>query len=58
VVTPVMPSFFFLGRYLSAHCCVVVRWIGSSFAVFCLALCGWKNCKCDIKCVGFYFVFS
>ncbi len=31
--TRVMPSFFFLGRCLSVHCRVVVRWLGSSFAV-------------------------
>ena len=35
--------------------CVVVRWLGSSFAVFCLALCVWKNCKCATKCVGYFF---
>jgi hypothetical protein len=56
--TRVMPSFFFLGRYLSVHCRVVVRWLGSSFAVFCLALCVRKNCKCATKFVGFYFAFS
>jgi hypothetical protein len=48
--TRVMPSFFFLGRCLSVHC----RVVGSSFAVFCLPLCVWKNCKCATKFVGYY----
>jgi len=33
---------------------VLVRWIGGSFAVFSLALCGWKNCKCATKSVGYF----
>jgi hypothetical protein len=32
----------------------LVRWLGGSFAVFCFALCGWKNCKCATKYVGYF----
>jgi hypothetical protein len=33
---------------------VLVCWLGGSFAVFCLALCGWENCKYGTKCVGYF----
>jgi len=32
----------------------LVRWLGGSFAFFCFALSGWKNCKCATKCVGYF----
>ena len=53
--TPVMPSFFFLGRCFPLHCCVVVRWLVAILLFFCLALCGLKNCKCATKSVGYFF---
>jgi hypothetical protein len=33
-------------------CRVVVRWLGSSFGFFCLALCFGKKYKCATKSVG------
>ena len=51
--TRVSTSPFFSVVFVCGHFgSVLVRWLGGSFAVFCLALCGWKNCKCATKCVG------
>jgi len=43
--TDVMRSPFFLGRCLTLHCRVGVRWLGSSFAKlgFSVCLCGFAN---------------
>jgi len=42
--------FIFVFRYHFVS--VLVRWLGSSFAVFCLAECVWENSKCATKSVG------
>ena len=47
--TCVMVFVLLLSSVVLSFYFVVVRWLGSSFAVFCLALCVWKNCKCATK---------
>jgi hypothetical protein len=51
--TRVSTSPFFSVVFARCHfVSILVRWLGGSFAVFCLALCGWKNCKCATKCIS------
>jgi len=53
--TRVSTSPFFSVVVVRCHfVSVLVRWLGGSFAVFCFALCDWKNCKCATKCVGYF----
>jgi len=55
-VYSIMPSPFFSVVFVRCHfVSVLVCWLGGSFAVFSLALCDWKNCKCATKCVGNLF---
>jgi len=37
--------------------CVLVRWLGSSFAFFSVGLCFGKKCKCATKSLGQYSSF-